>query len=102
MGKKKKKFEGAKRFIAPTVPRRPQTLPPHEIARRTASIRQINVAKHMAHAERLVLAGGIKKTPTHQTTMTERDALLGATMHGSLPQKSHNRLKELSRLLDAI
>ena len=92
--------EEAKRFIAPKPPRT-KTLPLHEIARKTASIRANTVARQKAYAERLALAEGIKKAQIHQTMKMERDALLGASMHGYLLQSSHNRLQELTRLLDA-
>ena len=98
---KRRKFEEAKRFIAPTVPRRPKTLPLHELARKTASIRLNNVTRHKAHVERLALQEGIKKANLHQNMRMERDALLGASLHGKLRAEAHNRLGELTRFLAA-
>ena len=59
-------LEEAKRHIAPKVPRKPKTLPLHEIARRTASIRANTVALHKSHADRVTLAEGIKNAQIHQ------------------------------------
>ena len=98
---KRRKLEEAKRFIAPKVPRKPKTLPLHELARKTASIRLNNVTKHKQHVERLALQEGIKKANLHQTMRMERDALLGVSLHGFLRAESHNRLQELTRFLDA-
>jgi len=98
---KRRKFEEASRFITPTVPRRPKTLPLHELARRTTSIRLNNVTKHKAHVERLALQEGIKKANLHQNMRMERDALLGASLHGHLRAEAHNRLGELTRFLAA-
>ena len=96
---KRRKFEEAKRFIAPTVPRKPKTLPLHELARRTASIRRNNVAMHKAHVERLALQEGIKKANLLQNMKMERDALLGVSLHGHLRAEAHNRLEELKTFL---
>ena len=96
---KKKRFEEAKRFINPTVPRRPKTLSLHELARRTASIRQNNVARHKAHADRVALMESIKRATLHQNMRIERDVLLGASLHGALRAESHNRLQALNELL---
>ena len=98
---KRRKFEEAKRLIAPKVPKKPKTLPLHEIARRTASIRANTVARHKAHADRVALAEGIKKAQLHHTMQMERDALLGASIHGYLRQESHNRLQALNQFLKA-
>ena len=98
---KRRKFEEAKRFITPTVPRRPKTLPLHELARQTASIRLNNLTRHKQHVERLALQEGIKKAQIHNNLRMERDALLGASLHGYLRAESHNRLGELTRFLDA-
>ena len=98
---KRRKLDEAKRFIAPTVPRRPKSLSLHELARNTASIRQNNVARHKAHAERVALSEGIKKAQIHQTMKMERDALLGASLHGHLRAEAHNRMGELNRFLAA-
>ena len=98
---KRRRFEEAKRFIAPTVPRRPKTLPLHELARRTKSIRLNNVTRHKAHVERLALQEGIKKAQLHQNMRMERDALLGASLHGHLRVEAHNRLGELTRFIAA-
>ena len=98
---KKRTFEDAKRFIAPQVPRRPKTMSLHELARRTASIRQNNVARHKAHAERLALMEGIKKAQLHHNMRIERDALLGASLHAKgLREEAHNHMLELTRILD--
>ena len=96
---KKKRFEEAKRFINPKVPRRPKTLSLHELARRTASIRQNNVAMHKAHADRLALAEGINRATLHQNMRIERDVLLWASLQGALRAESHNRLQALNELL---
>ena len=98
---KRKRFEEAKRFFAPTVPRRPKTLPLHELARKTASIRLNNVTRHKQHVERLALQEGIEKAQIHNNLGIERDALLGASLYGFLRAESHNRLGELTRFLDA-
>ena len=98
---KRRKFEEAQRFITVKPPKRPKTLSLHELARRTASIRQNNVARHKAHAERVALSEGIKKAQIHQTMKMERDALLGASLHGYLRAEAHNRMGELNRFLAA-
>ena len=99
---KKRTFEDAKRFIAPQVPRRPKTLSLAELARRTASIRKNNVTRHKAHVERLALMEGIKRAQLHHNMRIERDALLGASLHGSgLRPEVYNRMQELTRILDA-
>ena len=98
---KKRTFEEAKRFIAPQVPRKPKTMSLHELARRTASIRQNNVTRPKAHVKRLALMEGIKRAQLHNNMKIERDALLGVSLHGSLRQEAHNRLQELTRFLDA-
>ena len=99
---KKRTFEEAKRFIAPQVPRRPKMLSLHELARRAASIRKDNVTRHKAHVERLALMEGIQNAHLHHNMIIERDALLGASLHGSgLRQEAYNRMQELTRILDA-
>ena len=100
---KKRTFEETKRFIAPQVPRRPKTMSLHELARRTASIRKNNVTRHKAHVERLALMEGIKKAQLHHNMRIERDALLGASLHGSglREEAYYNRMQELTRILDA-
>ena len=98
---KRKRFEEAKRFITAKPPARPKKLSLHELARKTASIRQNNVARHKAHVERLALQEGIKKAQLHQNIKMERDALLGASLHGHLRAEAHNRLGELTRFLSA-
>ena len=97
---KKRTFEEARRFIAPQVPRRPKTMSLHELARRTASIRKNNVTRHKAHVERLALMEGIKKAQLHHNMRIERDALLGASLHGGLREEAYNRMQELTRFLD--
>ena len=96
---KRRKIQEAKRFIAPTVPRKPKTMPLHELARKTASIRQNNVARHKAHVERLSLQEGIKRAQLLQNMKMERDALLGVSLHGHLRAGAHNRLEELTTFL---
>ena len=49
----------------------------------------------------LALQEGIKKATLHNNLRMERDALLGASLHGYLRAESHNRLGELTRFLDA-
>ena len=98
---KRQNFEEAKRFITVKPPARPKTLSLHELARRTASIRQNTVQTHKAHVERLALQEGIKKANLHQNMRMERDALLGASLHGNLRAEAHNRLGELTRFLAA-
>ena len=98
---KRRKFEEAKRFITPTVPRRPKTLSLHELARKPASIRLNNATRHKQHAERLALQEGIKKAQIHNNLRMERDALLGVSLHGFLRAEAHNRLGELTRFLDS-
>ena len=97
---KKRTFEEAKRLIAPQVPRRPKTMSLHELARRTASMRQNNVARHNAHTERLALMEGIKRAQLHHNMRIERDALLGASLHGGLREEAYNRMQDLTRNLD--
>ena len=98
---KKRTFEDAKRFIAPQVPRRPKTMSLAELARRTASIRKNNVARHKAHTERLALMESIKRAQLHHNMRIERDALLGASLHGSgIQQEAYNRMQELTRIID--
>ena len=98
---KKRTFEEAKRFIAPAVPSRPKTMSLAELARRTASIRKNNVARHKAHVERLALMERIKRAQLHHDMRIERDALLGASLHGKgIRQEAYNRMEELTRILD--
>ena len=98
---KKRTFEDAKRFISPQVPSRPKTLSLAELARRTASIRKNNVTRHKAHVERLALMEGIKRGQLHHNMRIERDALLGASLHGSgIRQEAYNRMQELTRIID--
>ena len=98
---KRKRFEEAKRFIAPKVARRPKTQSLHELARKTASIRLNDLTRHKQHVERLALQEGIKKATIHNNLRMERDALLGSSMHGYLGAEAHNRLNELTRFLNA-
>ena len=98
---KRRNFGEAKRFISVNPPARPNTMSLHELARRTASIRQNNVARHKAHAERVALSEGSKKAQIHQTMKMERDALLGASLHGHLRAEAHNRMGGLNRFLAA-
>ena len=98
---KRKRYEEAKRFINVKPPAAPKTMSLHELARRTASIRQNTVQRHKAHAERVALSEGIKKAQIHQTLKMERDALLGASLHGHLRAEAHNRMGELTRFIAA-
>ena len=51
--------------------------------------------------ERLALQEGIKKANLHQNMRMERDALLGAGLHGELRAEAHNRLEELLQFFAA-
>ena len=64
---KKKRFEEAQRFINLKVPRKPKTLSLHELARKTASIKQNNVAMHKALPTAWHSRKGSKEQPCTRT-----------------------------------
>ena len=95
---KKRKMDTIK-LVAAKLPRRPKTLPLHEAARRTATIRANNVQRHKAHAEALALSDQIRQAELHNNLRMQRDQLLGASVHGRLRPEAHNRLRELMAIL---